>query len=94
MVTIVPAVAGAAIFAGYYELHRRRKKMAKRTAVIVADDGKHKLTITVESEYESGWLGVNETTTMMRKTVRQIASVLPNVPYSDFGIDNTKIGDR
>ena len=66
--------------------------MQKRVFNITANDDDLLIEIQVAVTPRKGYaLEENELDEFMKKAGRRIAAVLPDLPYSDFGIDNTQV---
>ena len=62
----------------------------KKKAEIVADDGENKIKVSIEFQSRNG-LARWEVRRVIRQMVRRVSSDLPNLLYTDFGIENTKV---
>lgn len=66
--------------------------MKTRTFRILADDGDLAVEISVIVAPRKGFpLEENELDVFEKKCARQIATFLTELPYSDFGMENTRI---
>ena len=62
----------------------------KRKGIIVADDGETRIVVTAVITHK-GALCREEQLRMRKRLLRGISDVFPEVPYSDFGIENTRV---
>lgn len=64
----------------------------KRTIEIIAHDKDRELTVRVQARITSkNGLTRDEVDAQARSLARSIASDLGSIPYSDFGIENTRV---
>lgn len=57
---------------------------------LVADDGTHKISISVSFLSRNG-LDPDEVGDVVKQAIRGIAATLPTLPYTDFGVENTRV---
>ena len=62
----------------------------KKKAEIVADDGENKIRVSIEFQTRNG-LARWEVRRIVQQVVRRVSSDLPNLSYTDFGIENTRV---
>lgn len=62
----------------------------KKNARIIADDGANRLEINVVFKSRNGLMR-DEVRKVTTKTARLIARQLKDLPYSDFGEENTRV---
>ncbi len=63
----------------------------KRTVKVLADDGMTRIEATIRIMVPKGDFVRGEVESIVQKTARGYADVLKQIPYTDFGVENTRV---